>query len=84
MTDQPTAGVALKPCPFCGGPATQSIETAPKNERVLAEVVYDPPHRYFGAGRVEAGGIGDDGWFGEGAGGKPVQWMPMPKTGEVP
>lgn len=60
------------------GMGWQDMESAPHGQRILADVRYNPPHRYFGSGRVEIGTLDGIGWAGEGIMGEPVAWMPLP------
>jgi hypothetical protein len=60
----------------------QDIETAPRGVRILADVVFNPPHRYYGARRVEMGSFDGLGWCGEGVGGEPVGWMLPPPSAD--
>lgn len=60
------------------GMGWQDMESAPQGQRILADVRYDPPHRYFGSARVEIGTLDGIGWAGEGIMGEPVAWMPLP------
>lgn len=70
------------PCAVCGaaprGMGWQGMDSAPQGQRILADVRYDPPHRYFGSARVEIGTLDGIGWAGEGIMGEPVAWMPLP------
>ncbi|WP_433950827.1 hypothetical protein [Brevundimonas bullata] len=54
--------------------------TAPKEQRIMALVTFDPPHRYFGSERVEIGTIDGVGWCGQGFGGVPTGWLPLPSA----
>lgn len=60
------------------GMGWRDMDSAPHGQRILADVRYDPPHRYFGSGRVEIGTLDGIGWAGEGIMGEPVAWMPLP------